>query len=210
MRVFAGLILGVNIGKNLTTSLEHAGEDYLSLVKTFAPLADYLTVNVSSPNTPGLRTLQTRHALEGLLRPLEAERRIQSHQLGRYVPLLVKLAPDLTSDELDGALDAILAAGIDGVITSNTTLSRQGLTSVLASESGGMSGAPARQRNTQIVRDVVHRTTGRLTVVASGGIMGPEDAQEKLDAGATLVQLYTGLVYEGPGLVKKIVASCRK
>ena len=206
----AGLILGVNIGKNLTTSLEHAGEDYLSLVKTFAPLADYLTVNVSSPNTPGLRTLQTRHALEGLLRPLEAERRIQSHQLGRYVPLLVKLAPDLTSDELDGALDAILAAGIDGVITSNTTLSRQGLTSALASESGGMSGAPARQRNTQIVRDVVHRTTGRLTVVASGGIMGPEDAQEKLDAGATLVQLYTGLVYEGPGLVKKIVASCRK
>jgi dihydroorotate dehydrogenase len=201
----AGLILGVNIGKNLTTSLEHAGEDYLSLVKTFAPLADYLAINVSSPNTPGLRTLQTRSALEALLRPLDAERRMQSQLVGRHVPLLVKLAPDLTSDELDGALDAILAAGIDGVITSNTTLSRKGLTSALASESGGMSGAPARQRNTQIVRDVMHRTNGRLTVIASGGIMRPEDAQEKLDAGATLVQLYTGLIYEGPGLVKAIL-----
>jgi dihydroorotate dehydrogenase len=203
----AGLILGVNIGKNLTTSLEHAGEDYLSLVKTFAPLADYLTINVSSPNTPGLRTLQTRAALEALLRPLDAERRVQSQRLGRHVPLLVKLAPDLTSDELDGALDALLATGIDGVITANTTLSRRGLTSALASESGGMSGAPARHRNTQIVRDVVQRTNGRLTVIASGGIMRPEDAQEKLDAGATLVQLYTGLIYEGPGLVKAILNS---
>jgi dihydroorotate dehydrogenase len=203
----AGLILGVNIGKNLTTSLEHAGEDYLSLVKTFAPLADYLTINVSSPNTPGLRMLQTRGALEALLRPLDAERRAQSAQLGRHVPLLVKLAPDLTSDELDGALEAIRAANIDGVITSNTTLSRRGLTSALASESGGMSGAPARQRNTQIVRDVVQRTGGRLPVIASGGIMNPEDAREKLDAGAVLVQLYTGLIYEGPGLVKAILNS---
>lgn len=199
-----GLILGVNIGKNLTTPLEGAGEDYLSLVRDFAPLADYLVINVSSPNTPGLRTLQTRHALEALLRPLVAERRLQAQRLGRPVPLLVKLAPDLTPDELDGALDALLTTGIDGVITSNTTLSRQGLTSALASESGGMSGAPARQRNTQIVRDVVRRTAGRLLVVASGGIMRPEDAQEKLDAGATLVQLYTGLIYEGPGLVREI------
>ncbi len=204
----AGLILGVNIGKNLTTPLEHAGEDYLSLVKVFAPLADYLTINVSSPNTPGLRTLQTRPALEALLRPLDAERRSQSQRLGRPVPLLVKLAPDLTSDELDGALDAIQAASIDGVITSNTTLSRKGLTSSLAGESGGMSGAPARQHNTQIVRDVVRRTGGRLAVVASGGIMQPEDAREKLDAGASLVQLYTGLIYEGPGLVREIVETC--
>jgi len=138
---------------------------------------------------------------------LDAERRVQSQRLGRHVPLLVKLAPDLTSDELDGALDALLAAGIDGVITSNTTLSRKGLTSVLASESGGMSGAPARQRNTQIVREVVQRTNGRLIVIASGGIMRPEDAQEKLDAGATLVQVYTGLIYEGPGLVQAILNS---
>ena len=204
----AGLILGANIGKNLTTPLEGAAEDYLSLVRTFAPLADYLAINVSSPNTPGLRTLQTRHALEALLRPLDAERQAQSRRLGRPVPLLVKLAPDLAPDALDGSLEAILATGMDGVITSNTTLSRQGLTSALAVESGGMSGAPARQRNTQIVRDVVHRTGGRLTVVASGGIMSPRDAQEKLDAGATLVQLYTGLIYQGPGLVKEVVEAC--
>jgi dihydroorotate dehydrogenase len=202
-----GLILGVNIGKNLTTSLEHAGEDYLSLVQTFASLADYLAINVSSPNTPGLRSLQTRKALEALLRPLDAERRVQSAALRRHVPLLVKLAPDLNSDDLDGALEALLATAIDGVITSNTTLSRHGLTSALASESGGMSGAPAQQRNTQIVRDVVQRTGGRLTVIASGGIMSPDDAQEKLDAGATLVQLYTGLIYEGPALVKTILNS---
>ena len=102
------------------------------------------------------------------------------------------------------------AADIDGVITSNATLSRKGLTSALASESGGMNGAPARQRNTQIVHDVVQRTGGRLTVIASGGIMNSKDAQERLDAGATLVQLYTGLIYEGPGLVKEIVESCRR
>lgn len=203
-----GLILGVNIGKNLTTPLEDATADYLSLVRTFAPLADYLTINVSSPNTPGLRTLQTRQPLEALLRVLDAERRVQSQQLGRHVPLLVKLSPDLTSDELDGALEALLATGMDGVITSNTTLSRAGITSPLAAESGGMSGAPVTQRNTQIVREVVRRTGGRLPVVASGGIMSPRDAQEKLDAGARLVQLYTGLIYEGPGLVRQVVAAC--
>ncbi len=205
----AGLIVGINIGKNLTTPLEGAGEDYLSLVRTFAPLADYLAINVSSPNTPGLRALQTRNALEALLRPLAAERRVQSERLGRHVPLVVKLAPDLTSDALDDALDAALAAGMDGVITSNTTLSRAGASSPLIAESGGMSGAPIGRRNTEIVRDVAQRTAGRLTVIASGGIISPRDAQEKLDAGATLVQLYTGLIYEGPGLVKEIVAACR-
>ncbi len=204
-----GLILGVNIGKNLTTPLEDAAADYLSLVRTFAPLADYLTINVSSPNTPGLRALQTRKPLEALLRTLDAERRLQSRLLGRHVPLLVKLSPDLTSDELDGALEALLATGMDGVITSNTTLSRAGVSSPLAAESGGMSGAPINQRNTQMVREVVRRTGGQVTVVASGGIMSPRDAQEKLDAGATLVQLYTGLIYEGPGLVKRVIAGCR-
>lgn len=203
-----GLILGVNIGKNLTTPLEDAAADYLSLVRTFAPLADYLAINVSSPNTPGLRALQSRQPLEELLRLLDAERQIQSRLLGRHVPLLVKLSPDLASEALDGALEAILATGMDGVITSNTTLSRVGINSPLATESGGMSGAPVSQRNTQIVREVVRRTGGRVTVVASGGIMSPDDAQEKLDAGARLVQLYTGLIYEGPALVKRVVAAC--
>ncbi len=203
-----GLIMGVNIGKNLTTPLEAAAADYLSLIRTFAPLADYLVINVSSPNTPGLRTLQTRQPLEALLHVLDAERRAQCQLLGRPVPLLVKLSPDLTSDELDGALEALLATNMDGVITANTTLSRIGIASSLAAESGGMSGAPVGQRNVQLVREVVRRTAGRLPVVASGGIMSPRDAQERLDAGATLVQLYTGLIYEGPGLVKQVVAAC--
>jgi len=203
-----GLVLGVNIGKNKDTLLERASEDYLSLARSFAPLADYLAVNVSSPNTPGLRSLQARRALETLLLPLADERRAQARTLGRPVPLLVKLAPDLTSDELDGALEAIATAGMDGIIVSNTTLSREGLTSPLARESGGLSGAPLRQRNTDLVREVVRRTGERLPVVASGGILCPADAREKLDAGATLVQLYTGLIYVGPGLARRIIEAC--
>jgi len=203
-----GLILGVNIGKNKDTPLERAAEDYLSLARTFAPLADYLAINVSSPNTPGLRSLQTRQALESLLRPLDEDRRSQVRVLGRRLPLLVKLAPDLASDELDGALEAIIDTGMDGVIVSNTTLSREGLTSLLAREAGGMSGAPLRAKNTELVREVARRTDGRLPIVASGGIMRPEDAREKLDAGAILIQLYTGLIYAGPGLVKHVVEAC--
>jgi dihydroorotate dehydrogenase len=203
-----GLILGVNIGKNKDTPMENAAEDYLALVRTFAPLADYLAINVSSPNTPDLRSLQARQALEPLLRALDAERRVRVRALGRPLPLLVKLAPDLTSDGLDGALAAILITGMDGVITSNTTLAREGVTSGVAREVGGLSGAPLRKRNTHLVREVARRTNGRLAIVASGGIMHPEDALEKLAAGATLVQLYTGLIYAGPGLVRRVVETC--
>jgi dihydroorotate dehydrogenase len=200
-----GLVLGVNIGKNKETPLEGATADYLVLLRAFATLADYLAINVSSPNTPGLRSLQTRQALEGLLAPLDAARREESGRLGKTLPLLVKLAPDLASDELDGALEAIATTGMDGVIVSNTTLRREGLWSALAAESGGLSGAPLCRLNTALVREVVRRTGGRLPVVASGGIMSPADAREKLDGGATLVQLYTGLIYAGPGLVKRVI-----
>ncbi len=200
-----GLIVGANIGKNKDTPLECAAEDYLALARIFAPLADYLAINISSPNTPGLRSLQTRQALEPLLHALNEDRQGQSRPSGRRLPLLVKLAPDLTSDELDGALEAITATGMDGVIISNTTVSREGLTSLQASEAGGMSGAPLRARNTALVREVARRTGGRLPIIASGGIVRPEDAREKLDAGAVLVQLYTGLIYAGPGLVKAIL-----
>jgi dihydroorotate dehydrogenase len=205
----SGTVLGVNIGKNKATPLEEAGQDYLSLLHTFAPLCDYLAINVSSPNTPGLRSLQTRQALEDLLAPLAAERDALAKSTGRRVPLLVKLAPDLTLDELDGALEAILNTAMDGLIASNTTLSRDGLTSAMASETGGMSGAPLKTKNTLFIREVVRRlgesARGRLPVVASGGVMTCADVQEKLDAGAVLVQLYTGLIYAGPGLVKKML-----
>jgi len=203
----SGLVLGVNIGKNKDTPLERAGEDYLALLHSFAPLADYLTVNVSSPNTPGLRTLQGQAALEGLLRPLADERSAQARRLGRPVPLLVKLAPDLTDQELDDALAAILATGMDGVILSNTTLRREGLRSPRAAETGGLSGEPLRVLNTEMVRRVARAVSGRLPIVASGGVMSPEDYWQKLDAGATLVQLYTGLIYAGPSLVRRVLLS---
>jgi len=201
-----GLILGVNIGKNKATALEEAVSDYLSLMRVFAALADYLAINVSSPNTPGLRTLQSRRALEGLLAPLATERHLQVQRLGRPLPLLVKLAPDLAIDDLDDALDVILSTGMDGVVVSNTTLRRENLRSLHAGETGGLSGAPLKKINTELVRAVTARTAGKLPIVASGGIAGPEDVREKLDAGAVLVQLYTGLIYEGPGLVRKVLA----
>ncbi|HVN52882.1 MAG TPA: quinone-dependent dihydroorotate dehydrogenase [Anaerolineaceae bacterium] len=200
-----GAILGVNIGKNKDTPLEEAAQDYLDLLRIFAPLCDYLAINVSSPNTPGLRSLQTRQALERLLNPLAAGRAY----LPRPLPLLVKLSPDLLSDELDGALEAILSTGMDGLIASNTTLNRERLFSSRAGETGGLSGAPLKARNTCLIREISRRLgqTTRLPVVASGGVMSVVDAREKLDAGAVLVQLYTGLIYAGPGLVRKILSS---
>ena len=198
-----GLILGVNIGKNKVTPLEEAPQDYLSLLRTFAPLADYLAVNVSSPNTPGLRSLQTRAALEAILRPLAAERALQP----RKIPILVKLAPDLTNEELDSALETIVDCGMDGVIVTNTTISRPGLQSPHYAEIGGLSGAPLTELSQQMTARAVKLLQGRLPVVSSGGIMNAEDAQRRLDAGACLLQLYTGLIYSGPGLVKEILNS---
>jgi dihydroorotate dehydrogenase len=201
----SGLVLGVNLGKNKDTPLEEAARDYLSLMQTFAPLADYLAINVSSPNTLGLRSLQARDNLGELLALLAEQRRAQMQQLGHPLPLLVKLAPDLTDEELDDALYAILSTGMDGVIATNTTTSREGLQTPLAREAGGLSGVPLRQRSTQMIRQIYTRTQGKLPIIGVGGVSNAEDVKEKLDAGAALVQLYTGLIYEGPGLVKKIL-----
>jgi dihydroorotate dehydrogenase len=204
----AGLVLGVNLGKNKDTALENAAGDYLALLRVFAPLADYLVINVSSPNTVGLRRLQARQALEELLQALADERRAQALRLGRNVPLLVKLAPDLNEAELDDAVEAILATGMDGVIASNTTIGRdaiRGSASPAAAETGGLSGVPLRLRSTEMVRQICRRSGGKLPVIGVGGIDSPAAAQEKLDAGAALVQVYTGLVYKGPGLVRSIL-----
>jgi dihydroorotate dehydrogenase len=195
------VILGVNLGKNKDTPLEEAAVDYLSLMRCFLPLADYLAINVSSPNTVGLRRLQGRGMLESLLGVLAQERAAS----GLRCPILVKLAPDLQDDELDDALGAILDKGMDGVIAANTTLGREGLSSPLASEQGGLSGAPLTRRAEAVLRKVVSRLDGRLPVVSVGGIMTPGDAKRRLDMGAALVQVYTGLVYAGPGLVRRIV-----
>lgn len=202
-----GLILGVNIGKNKSTPIENAAQDYLSLLQVFAPLADYLAVNISSPNTPDLRSLQSRQALEGLLNPLAQKREDFVKRSGKNLPILVKLSPDLTDQELDEALTVILDNNMDGVIITNTTTSRPHLLSPFANEPGGLSGTPLKQISLRMVHEVVRRTKARLPVIASGGIMNANDAQVRLDAGAVLVQLYTGLIYEGPGLVKQILNS---
>ena len=200
------LIVGVNLGKNKDTPLEEAANDYLSLYDQFAPLADYLVINVSSPNTVGLRRLQARENLEQLLTTLADRRRQKQAQIGRHVPLLVKLAPDLTSAELEDALGAIIMAGMDGVIATNTTITREGLSpSGIANEAGGLSGQPLRARSTQVIRHISQLTGHQLPIIGVGGISSADGAREKLDAGAVLVQVYTGLVYEGPGLVKRIL-----
>jgi dihydroorotate dehydrogenase len=198
-----GLVLGANLGKNKNTPLEEAAQDYLALLPVFAPLVDYLAINVSSPNTAGLRRLQARQALEALLGQLAQQRQHEVSRLGRAVPMLVKLSPDLAEAELDDALGAILDCRMEGVIATNTTIDRPALRSPAAGETGGLSGAPLRERSTAMIRAIVQRTQGKLPVIGAGGVLTPADAQEKLEAGATLVQVYTGLVYSGPGLVKQ-------
>lgn len=199
------VILGINLGKNKDTPNEEAILDYLELLQCFAPYADYLTINVSSPNTVGLRQLQGRLALEALLTQLHAQRQWEEKNLNKRLPLLVKLAPDLNENELQEALDVILNAHMDGVIVTNTTLSRDGLQATQPEESGGLSGKPLRQRSESVLCQVVKQVNGRILVVSVGGIMNPDDAKRRLELGATLIQVYTGLIYAGPGLVKKIM-----
>ena len=201
----SGVVLGINLGKNKSTPNEEAVLDYLSLLEDFAPHADYLTINVSSPNTVGLRDLQGRAALEGLLSQLHAQRQMEEAKLEKRIPLLVKLAPDLSAAELDDALDVILQTRMDGIIATNTTLAREGLLSNRQGESGGLSGSPLTVRSEAVLSQIVKRVDGRIPVVSAGGIMNPEDAKRRIDMGAALVQVYTGLVYRGPGLVKQIV-----
>lgn len=201
----ADLILGINLGKNKDTPLEEAAGDYLELIKIFAPLGDYLAINVSSPNTVGLRRLQARQELESLLSQINRERRVQEAQLERRVPVLVKLAPDLSAEELEDALEVLQRNEMDGVIATNTTISRAGLGGPHAGETGGLSGSPLTRRSTEMIRQICRYTNGKLPVVGVGGVMNAGDARQKLDAGASLVQVYTGLVYAGPGLVKQIL-----
>ncbi len=195
------LILGVNIGKNKDTPNEEAARDYVYLLEKFSPLAEYLTINISSPNTVGLRRLQARDHLEDLLEHLaDARQRLPVSR-----PILVKLAPDLSGDELEDALAAIQSTGMDGVIATNTTISREELNSPLGKETGGLSGSPLSEKSRFMVAEIYRRTDGKLPIIGVGGIMSPDDALAMLDSGASLIQLYTGLIYAGPGLVREIV-----
>jgi len=190
-------ILGANLGKNKDSA--DAAADYVAGVKALAPLADYLVVNVSSPNTPGLRALQGREPLAELLAAVRDARG------GIRPPLLLKIAPDLTEADKSDIAEVALAGGVDGLIVSNTTIARPpGLASPLARETGGLSGRPLFAPSTAVLADMYRLTGGRLPLIGVGGIAGAADAYAKIRAGASLLQLYTGLVYHGPGLVERI------
>lgn len=192
------LVLGVNIGLNKDTPLERAAAEYAELQRIFNPLADYLAVNVSSPNTAGLRGLQAAGPLAGLLAALNANKQI---------PLLVKLSPDMSAEALQGALEVLLDAGVDGLILTNTTVSRVG---VQTGEAGGLSGAPLARLALENLERAMAAVGGRLPVIAVGGIGNAAEAQARLAAGASLVQVYTGLVFRGPGLVRELAAISSK
>jgi dihydroorotate dehydrogenase len=199
----ADVVLGINLGKNKDTPNEEAVLDYLELLQCFAPYADYLAINISSPNTVGLRELQGRAALHELLTQLHAQRQFEEKRLEKRLPLLVKLAPDLSEGELNDAVEGILDTHMDGIIVTNTTLAREGVESKHREESGGLSGSPLRLRSEAVLCQAAKRVEGKIPIVSVGGIMNPEDAKRRLGLGAALIQLYTGLIYQGPGLVKK-------
>lgn len=198
-------ILGINIGKNFDTPNERAVDDYLICLRKVYPYASYVTVNISSPNTKNLRALQEKEALSGLLATLKAEQKKLAEKHSRYVPIALKIAPDLESEQINEIADLLLEHGFDAVIATNTTLARdavQGMEN--AAETGGLSGAPVRDKSTAVVRQLAERLQGRIPVIGVGGILSGGDAAEKMAAGASLVQVYSGLIYRGPALVKDI------
>ena len=199
-------VLGINIGKNFDTPLERAAEDYAACLRRVYAHADYVAVNISSPNTAGLRKLQAEAALDDLLAKLVAERERLSDAHGRRVPLAVKIAPDLDDAEIQTIARLLLKRGIYAVIATNTTVARPQVEGhSLARETGGLSGMPLRAAATRVVRMLAAALAGALPIIGVGGILSGDDAQEKLTAGATLVQVYTGLVYRGPALVSELI-----
>ncbi|MCK0160292.1 quinone-dependent dihydroorotate dehydrogenase [Allomuricauda sp. F6463D] len=201
------VIIGGNIGKNKITSNKEAIKDYLICFEALFEHVDYFVVNVSSPNTPGLRELQDREPLTKLLNKLKSHnKKLAKSSINKEKPILLKIAPDLTDDQLLDIIEIVADTNIDGVIATNTTIERNGLKShlILSEEKGGLSGKPLTHRSTEVIRFLSENSKKAFPIIGVGGIHSPEDALEKLDAGADLVQLYTGFIYEGPGLIKKI------
>ncbi|MBW4525718.1 MAG: quinone-dependent dihydroorotate dehydrogenase [Phormidium tanganyikae FI6-MK23] len=199
-----GIPIGINLGKSKITPLDAAAEDYLGSFRLLKSLGDYFVVNVSSPNTPGLRSLQATDQLEPILSALQAENQSEK-------PLLVKIAPDLEWEDISAIVDLAQRYQLSGIIATNTTIRRDGLKTQtvggnsIAQEAGGISGAPVRDRSTEVIRSIWKHTQGSLPIVGVGGVFSAEDAWEKITAGASLVQVYTGWVYEGPTMVKRIL-----
>ena len=202
-------VVGINIGKNFDTPLDKANDDYLIGLRKSYPHADYIAINISSPNTPGLRSLQYGEELDSLLGALCREREALVEQHGRFVPLAVKLAPDMTGEELQLCCEKLLHHRIDGVIATNTTFDRSGVQSnPQASEAGGLSGAPLTAKACATLRQIKELVGSKMAIIGVGGIMSASDAQQRLAAGADLVQIYSGFIYEGPQLIADIVDSC--
>ena len=197
------VIIGGNIGKNKTTPNDQATDDYLICFDALFPYVDYFVVNVSSPNTPNLRDLQEKKPLTALLKTLQ----IENHKREKPKPILLKIAPDLTETQLLDIIDIVADTSIDGVIATNTTIARDGLQTdaEITKETGGLSGKPLRNRSTEVIRFLDTKSKNSFPIIGVGGIHTPQDAIEKLEAGASLLQVYTGFVYEGPAMVKRIL-----
>ncbi|MFN8152897.1 MAG: quinone-dependent dihydroorotate dehydrogenase [Bacteroidia bacterium] len=202
-----GIIIGGNIGKNKVTPNEQAEEDYVKCFSALFDYVDYFVVNVSSPNTPGLRELQEKEPLTRLLNRLSELNRSYQHPK----PLLLKIAPDLTNSQLDEIVEIVKSTGLTGIIATNTTLSREGLKTAasITGETGGLSGKPVKEKSTEVIRYLRYKAGKEMVIIGVGGIFTGDDALEKIRAGANLVQVYTGFIYEGPGMVKKIVRKLR-
>jgi dihydroorotate dehydrogenase len=204
-------ILGINIGKNKDTEAAHAAQDYVTCLHKVYPLADYVTLNISSPNTPGLRDLQYGATLRALLQTLKGEQQKLADMHRKYVPLVVKIAPDLSDEELDDIATILLESNIEGVIATNTTSSREGVAQLLhGNEVGGLSGRPLTQMSTRVIARLYQTLRGTVPIIGVGGIMCGEDARAKIDAGAALVQLYSGLIYRGPALIREVCHALNK
>ncbi|AIK90133.1 quinone-dependent dihydroorotate dehydrogenase [Glaesserella parasuis] len=199
-------ILGINIGKNATTPIEHSLDDYQICLRKVYPHASYVTVNISSPNTKNLRSLQYGEALDDLLRSLKAEQAQLSQKFGVYKPLVLKIAPDLTAEEIASVADSLVHHQIDAVIASNTTLSRDSVAGLpFADQQGGLSGKPLNALSTQLISQLSQELNGKLPIIGSGGIHSVQSGQEKINAGASLLQLYSAMIYQGPDLVRQLV-----
>ncbi len=201
------VLIGGNIGKNKVTPNKEAVKDYLICFDALFEYVDYFVVNVSSPNTPGLRELQDKKPLTDILKKLKREnKKLAEKYKGAEKPILLKIAPDLTNDQLLDIISIVKSSKIDGVIATNTTIERKGLKShlTLAEEKGGLSGKPLTKRSTEVIRFLSEKSKQAFPIIGVGGIHSAQDALEKLEAGASLIQLYTGFIYEGPGLIKRI------
>jgi len=206
----SNIIIGGNIGKNKVTPNEEAISDYEKCFHALFPVVDYFVVNVSSPNTPNLRALQEKEPLKQLLHHLQ----MLNNQQPKPKPILLKIAPDLTTEQLDDIVEIVQETKLAGIVATNTTISREDLltpaSEVAAIGAGGLSGLPVKDKSTEVIRYIHKKSNGNFPIIAVGGIFSAKDAQEKLDAGASLVQVYTGFIYEGPTIVKKICAGLRR